>query len=343
MAYENNNAPQEQGAPDALKEKKRSGGGVLAFLLCIVLIAAGAGLMYMDINRDYRHGVYRCEDGRMMEEPAEPAPNKTSDFAHSAANLAKTYPGIQQYIMLVPTAACIQPVYLPEGAQVRDQKADLAEIRSRMPSSLQWIDLVEVFSDHTGEKLYYASDTYLTGWGSRYAAKTALTAMGAEMPEGKDKCYLLSNSFVGRLAQDRRPSLELFEKSGERLEIYVPEEEARYYRIDGSSGAESGSLYDSNAAKGREPYDVFFGGERALTEIRTTAINGETLLVIGDRTADSIVPRFVSSFEKIVLMHPSMSAKTVSELVEEYEVTKILYLYSANEYMTDMAVFRSLK
>lgn len=346
MAYEKNDAQQKQPASGvSKKEGKRTAGTAgraLIVLLCIVLTAAGAGLMYKDAGRNYRHGIYRCEDGRMMEEPAEPDSDKMRIAADKIKGLAEKHPDVQQYMMLVPAAACIQGGYLPDGAEVRDQKADLIQVRSLMPSNLKWIDLVEVFSDHTGEKLYYASDIYLTGWGSRYAAKTAIEAMGAKIPEGRDKCYLLSDTFVGRLAKDRIPSPELFKKSsGERLEIYVPEGEASYYRVDGRNGDWSGSLYDSAAAKGKNSYDVFFGGERALTEIHTTAVNGETLLVVGDRTADSIVPLFVSSFENIVLLHPSRCASTIDNLIKKYGVTKVLYLYGANEFMTDRALLRS--
>ena len=330
-------------ANEKMEKTSRSGGGTFIVLLCIILIAAGAALLYMDLTRDYRHGVYRCENGRMMEEPAEPDLNKTQNAAHFMQLLSDRHPDVQQYMMLVPTAACIQSGYLPEDVTVRDQKSDLAEIQRNMPSRLHWIDLTEVLSDHAGEKLYYASDTFLTGWGSRYAAKTAITEMGMNIPDGKDTCYLLADSFEGRLAKDKMPSLELFKKSkGERMEIYVPEDEASYYRVDESTGGWSGSLYDSGAANSSNPYNVFFGGERPLTEIHTTAINGENLLVIGDRTADSIVPLFVSSFENIVLVYPSKCAKKIDKLIEKYNITKILYLYGANEYMTDLSLLRTI-
>lgn len=346
MAYEENDVRQEQIASGTSKKDKNSGSGgrTLIILLCIVLIAAGAGLIYKDINRDYRHGVYRCQDGRMMEAPVEPDSAKIEMAADRIKGLAERYPDVQQYMMLVPSAACIQSGYLPDGAQVRDQKADLVQIRNQMPPGLQWIDLTEVFSDHAGEKLYYATDIYLTGWGSRYAAKTAIAAMGEEISEGRDRRFLLSDSFTGRLASDRMPSIELFtQKQGERLEIYVPEQEASYYRVDGSSGDWSGSLYDSRAAQGRDAYNVFLGGETSLTEIHTTAIDGETLLVVGDRTADSVIPLFVSSFENIVLMHPSSSAGTIDKLITKYNVTKVLYLYGANEFMTDRALLRAFR
>lgn len=332
---------------DAEKSKPaggtRAGSGLPIFLLCILMIASGMGLMYKDISRTFRHGIYRCEYGGMLEEPRKPDDEKITMAAGSMEALSQTYPNLQQYVMLVPTAACILPDYLPESAEIRDQKADLANIQSRLPGSVQWIDLVQLFSDHSGEKLYYASDRYLTGWGSRYAARAAIEAMGEEIPEGKDQCYLLSNSFSGRFAMDRIPSLHYFESSGERLEIYVPENEACYYRVDGRSKKWSGSLYDADAAQSTAAYNVFFGGEKALTEIHTTRINAETLLVIGDRTADSIVPLFVSSFENIVFVHPSKTPATVEKLVKKYNVTKVLYLYGANEYMTDRTLLRTLQ
>ena len=118
-----------------MEKTSRSGGGTFIVLLCIILIAAGAALLYMDLTRDYRHGVYRCENGRMMEEPAEPDLNKTQNAAHFMQLLSDRHPGVQQYMMLVPTAACIQSGYLPKDVSVRDQKSDLAEIQRNMPSS----------------------------------------------------------------------------------------------------------------------------------------------------------------------------------------------------------------
>ena len=131
-----------------------NGGRIPIVLLCAALIAAGIFLLYKDISRDFRHGIYRCENGRMLEAPAEPDPEKTDLVSSGVKDLAEKFPDVDQYMMLVPAAACIQPEDLPENAQIRDQKADLAQIRSKMPQSLQWIDLAETLSGHSGENLY---------------------------------------------------------------------------------------------------------------------------------------------------------------------------------------------
>ena len=211
---------------------------------------------------------------------------------------------------------------------------------SVLQQNLEWVDLISLFNDHKGEKLFYATAPYLTGWGSRYAAKAAVGAMGAEFPKSRETCYLLSDTYQGNLASDRTLMQKYGEHPGERLEIYVPEDEPAYYRIDEASGVWYGTLYDSSSLDSEDPFNVFFGGDRPLTEIYSAAINGETLLVIGDRTANSIVPLFVSSFEKIILVHPSESTRSLMSLAEKYQPTKILYLYGANTFMKDRSLLR---
>jgi hypothetical protein len=215
-------------------------------------------------------------------------------------------------------------------------------IRGAMPSELNWIDLLEVFFLHAGEKLYYATDIYLTGWGCRYASNKAIEGMGSEVPQSRDLCYLLSDRFRGKLAADGTLLQRLLKSKRERIEIYVPETEEPYYRVDGESNISYGSLYDRNAVDTENQFDVFFGGERPLTIIHTGAVNEETLFVIGDREADCIVPRFVSSFENIVLIHPSKCSDRIEKLIGKYKPTKILYLYGANSFMRDRTLLHFL-
>lgn len=323
------------------RKKKNSAGRAVIVVLCILLIGACAVLMFKDRKRDFRHGVYRCKDGRLMEEPAVPDQEIIDGVREGTELLAKAHPEIRQYMMLVPSAACIQSEYLPENAgKVRDQAQDLAQIQGVLQQNLEWVDLTGLFNDHKGEKLFYATAPYLTGWGSRYAAKAAVSAMGAEFPKSRETCYLLSDTYQGNLASDRTLMQKYGEHPGERIEIYVPEDEPAYYRIDEASGVWYGTLYDSSSLDSEDPFNVFFGGDRPLTEIYSAAINGETLLVIGDRTANSIVPLFVSSFEKIILVHPSESTRSLMSLAEKYQPTKILYLYGANTFMKDRSLLR---
>ena len=328
-----------QSRPPAGRKRRSSVYGVV---LCLLLVAAGAVLLYRDMNRTCRHGIYRCEGGRMLEMPVVPDSYKTAETASGIAALAEKHPEIEQYMMLIPSSGYMQRRFLPEGAPLRDQTGDLQEIRAKMPSALHWVDLVEVFSGHEGEKLYYATDPHLTGWGSRYAARAALESMEAETVEGKDECYLLSDSFEGRLAQDDTLIHRFLDRKAERIEIYVPENEVPYYRVDVTSDTWSGSLYDAAAVEGSDPLKVFFGGERPLTEIHTAAVNGRTLLVAGDTMANTIVPMFVSSFEKIVFVHPSEYPAGMEKLIRKYQPTGILYIYGMNGFIQDRALLHTL-
>ena len=146
------------------RKKKNSAGRAVIVVLCILLIVACAVLMFKDQKRDFRHGVYRCKDGRLMEEPAVPDQEIIDGVREGTELLAKAHPEIRQYMMLVPSAACIQSEYLPENAgKVRDQAQDLAQIQSVLQQNLEWVDLISLFNDHKGEKLFYATAPYLTG------------------------------------------------------------------------------------------------------------------------------------------------------------------------------------
>lgn len=333
---------EETGAEFEDKPERRGHGGLLCLLVSLLLIGAGAALFYRDMGRDLRHGFYRCSSGRMLEIPAAPDADQIQETAYGIEKIAQDHPQISQYMMLIPSAGYIQQRFLPEGMAIRDQAADLASVRDDMPADLTWIDLADLFSGHEGEKLYYATDPHLTGWGSRYAARAAMKAMEADMPEGRDACYLLSNTFEGKLAEDDTLLHRFWEPQAERVEIYVPENEAPYYRVDAATGKWSASLYDASKAEGTEPLKTFFGGERPLTEIYTAAVNGKTLLVVGDSMADTIVPAFVSSFEKVIFVHPSLCGTKMEKLIKKYEPTEILYVYGANSFMTDRALLHTL-
>jgi hypothetical protein len=112
--------------------------------------------------------------------------------------------------------------------------------------------------------------------------------------------------------------------------------------VDAATGKWSASLYEASKAEGTEPLKAFFGGERPLTEIHTAAVNGKTLLVVGDSMADTIVPSFVSSFEKIIFVHPSLCGTKMEKLIRKYEPTGILYVYGANSFMDDRALLHTL-
>lgn len=342
MKYSSEEEAEYEVRPAGRPSRRRVSAGSVFVFVFLFLTAASLFLLYLDMKRDLRHGVYRCEDQRMMELPAVPDVEKIALASEGIGAVAKAHPDISQYMMLIPSAACVQSGYIPAEIRVRNQAQDLKMIRGAMPSELNWIDLLEVFSLHAGEKLYYATDIYLTGWGCRYASNKAIEGMGFEAPQSRDLCYLLSDRFRGKLAADGTLLQRLLKSKRERIEIYVPETEEPYYRVDGETNISYGSLYDRKAVDTENQFDVFFGGERPLTIIHTGAVNEETLFVIGDREADCIVPRFVSSFENIVLIHPSKCSDRIEKLIGKYKPTKILYLYGANSFMRDRTLLHFL-
>ena len=173
MKYSSEEEAEYEVRPAGRPSRRRVSAGSVFVFVFLFLTAASLFLLYLDMKRDLRHGVYRCEDQRMMELPEVPDVEKIALASEGIGAVAKAHPDISQYMMLIPSAACVQSGYIPAEIRVRNQAEDLKMIRGAMPSELNWIDLLEVFSLHAGEKLYYATDIYLTGWGCRYASNKA--------------------------------------------------------------------------------------------------------------------------------------------------------------------------
>ena len=107
--YEDN--PAEESRATAQSTKKRGSRASLFVLVFLILMAAGIIVLHSDMKRELRHGIYRCEDQRMMELPVEPDQEKISMAAGSIRELAQTHPEIRQYMMLIPSAACVFPSF----------------------------------------------------------------------------------------------------------------------------------------------------------------------------------------------------------------------------------------
>ena len=80
-SYEYN--PAAESRPGTQSKKKRRSRAGLFVLVFLILMAVGLFVLYSDMKRDLRHGVYRCEDQRMMELPIEPDQEKISVAADS--------------------------------------------------------------------------------------------------------------------------------------------------------------------------------------------------------------------------------------------------------------------
>lgn len=90
-------------------------------------------------------------------------------------------------------------------------------------------------------------------------------------------------------------------------------------------------LYDLRKTEGRDPYEMFFGGNISLATIENkAALSEKELIVFGDSFSRSLVPLLTESYQKITLIDirylPSAYVGNYVEFTEQ----DVLFLYSTS-------------
>ena len=257
--------------------------------------------------------------------------NEISDF--SARNEKA-----QQIFLLAPTAIWLYADEAPTASEPGDQDAYIDLIYRLLPERMTRLDVREAFlreKDQT--ELYYRTDHHWTTEGAKIAAELLLKKLGIT-PDFPKESGAVSNTFMGTLAA----------KSGFRS---VRADAVTVYKIE--SNPDSGfyftvtytdeqkmtaSVYSAEALQTDNPYDVFFGGNHAEIEIKTSRETLRRLLVVKDSYANAVIPFLIPYFDEITVVDPRYYQGNIDELTAEAEFTDIVFIYNANTLSQDTSL-----
>ncbi len=295
------------------------------------------GLKLLTGDRE-SNGVFYLKSGRLAERFTMPSDASirtqlTEIRAFSAKNETA-----RQYFLLVPTAAALYPEEIPDFADPDSQHVYIDRILRELPEAVGAVDVRRAFTAEKGKsELYYRTDHHWTTEGAKIAAEELLKAMGLSMAD-PGTGGVVSASFMGSLAA----------KSGFRtvtpdaVTIYpiAPKpEEGSYFTVTYADEQETaGTVYDAAALRGDDPYEVFFGGNHAEIEIRTSLETGRRLLLIKDSYANALIPFLIGSFDEISVVDPRYYRGNLDELTAEKGFTDIVFLYNANTLSEDTSL-----
>lgn len=278
------------------------------------------------------NGVYLCDDGYLMEPPAEP------DAVHTARNLeavndfAARHDDLSMYMAVIPNAAAVLADKLPENAPVRDQRADLQALADGL-RGVTFLNVTQALTAHQDEQLYYRTDHHWTSLGARYAFEAMAPALGIAQPASAYQIYPVSTSFEGTLA-----SRSGCHDAADTIELYVPENNPAYYVSYEDTKTNSSSLYVRDCLDKKDQYTVFFGGNYPRVDIYSTAETGRRLLLFKDSYANCFVQFLTPYYEHIILIDPRYYYGDAETLLRSEKVTDVLFLYNANTYFEDTSL-----
>lgn len=279
-------------------------------------------------------GVFLGKNHYLMEEIESDAGENVEDNKRAIKEFAEANTQRAIYFLLAPNAAGVWEDRLPPFAVTENQAVQLESFSKALPEGIQWIDALEILKAHEEEEIYYHTDHHWTSLGAYYVFQGMKEAMQMEdaytVPV---KPWAVTNTFQGTLSAKSG-----FERGyQEPIYIYLPEEgkETDLVVHDVEAGTKSASLYDSDKLKERDKYGVFLGGNSPLLDIRTASASEKKLLIFKDSYANCMIPFLVPYYRQILVADPRYYYGDVQKLLEENQISDILFLYNANTFFKD--------
>lgn len=252
---------------------------------------------------------------------------------------AERYAGeeIDFSLLIAPTSATVMQRYLKNDVikVLPDEKAAIEDLNQN--SNIPLCDVTQALSEHDGEYIYYRTDHHWTTLGAYYAY----------------------GEWIENYAGQKAVALEMFPKeqvaddflgttySKAPLPLIKPD---RIDRFDHPSGDNvtmtiadarlneqftQASLYNDTYLDKKDQYSYFLSGNNPVTVIKSEANTGRRLLMFKDSYGNCFVPFLTSHFDDIVVIDMRYYRNTPQELMAQYEITDVLFLYNIQTLASD--------
>ena len=278
-------------------------------------------------------GVYLGDDHYLMQIPSAPNEVQLERNLQAISDFGQRHRDLNTVVSIVPNAVTIHSDKLPDNAPVRDQLADLQNIRSSL-RNVTFRDVTENMTAHSTEELFYRTDHHWTSLGAYRAFEVIAPSLGIQAPswDSYDR-YVVSTTFEGTLSS----------KSGshavrDRVEICVPYSNIEYYVTYPENQNGICSMYHRPALDAKDHYTVFFGGNYSRVDITTSADTERNLLLFKDSYANCMVQYLYPYFDHIVMIDPRYYYDNAENVIRSEGITDVLFLYNLDTFQSDSSL-----
>lgn len=290
------------------------------------------GIFQKAMGKRELNGVYVGKKGHLFLIPTAPEADALQNIADAVNAFALKNKDVRCCFAVAPNANAIQKEYLPGNVLPPDQKAEIDGFYGLL-KNVKTVDLYTALSAHKQEYLYYLTDHHWTSLGAKYAFEAIGDAIGIPARDLSCRRIVAAENFAGTLAS-KTGLFNVYDS----VELFVPETDAAYYVLDPATGEKDGSMYKEEYLAQKDKYAVLFGGNRALTVIRTTAENGRRLLVFKDSYANALMQFMYPYFSEIVMVDPRYFYDDLTPVINQYGITDALFLYNADTLWADTSL-----
>lgn len=283
------------------------------------------------------NGVYIAKNDYLMEGFKRSDDNSTLSKLSEINKFTNNNTGLKVSMMLVPNKVEIYSNLLPKSNPNDSQKEYVNFVKKNLDSKIKVVELFDVFEKNKNNiDLYFKTDHHWTTDGAYLAYVEYCKALNLEpINENMLERNLASDSFKGSLYYKNGAEIGF----PDELYLYLNKNEdkpvlVKYY----DDLKKVPSLYDVSKLQGRDPYEVFTGGNHTQIKIRTNIDTKRKLLVVKDSYANAMLPFLVNNFSEITIVDLRYFTECLQDVIQNNELTDVLFLNNINTFNTDSSI-----
>lgn len=283
------------------------------------------------------NGVYIANNDYLMEGFKRSDDNSTLSKLSEINKFTNNNTGLKVSMMLVPNKVEIYSNLLPKSNPNDSQKEYVNFVKKNLDSKIKIVELFDVFEKNKNNiDLYFKTDHHWTTDGAYLAYVEYCKALNLEpINENMLERNLASDSFKGSLYYKNGAEIGF----PDELYLYLNKNEdkpvlVKYY----DDLKKVPSLYDVSKLQGRDPYEVFTGGNHTQIKIRTNIDTKRKLLVVKDSYANAMLPFLVNNFSEITIVDLRYFTESLQDVIQNNELTDVLFLNNINTFNTDSSI-----
>lgn len=283
------------------------------------------------------NGVYIAKNDYLMEGFKRSDDNSTLSKLSEINKFTNNNTGLKVSMMLVPNKVEIYSNLLPKSNPNDSQKEYVNFVKKNLDSKIKVVELFDVFEKNKNNiDLYFKTDHHWTTDGAYLAYVEYCKALNLEpINENMLERNLASDSFKGSLYYKNGAEIGF----PDELYLYLNKNEdkpvlVKYY----DDLKKVPSLYDVSKLQGRDPYEVFTGGNHTQIKIRTNIDTKRKLLVVKDSYANAMLPFLVNNFSEITVVDLRYFTESLQDVIQNNELTDVLFLNNINTFNTDSSI-----
>ena len=285
-------------------------------------------------GKDESNSIFIGKDGQLFEKFIEASQEETDAKIAAINSFYERYSNLNMSFILTPTATKVLEEKLPKYAPNDDELDYINKVFSGLNDNIITINPYEALNQNKDDYLFYKTDHHWTSKGAYITYTVMCEKLGlTAKPIDDFDIVNVTNSFYGSLSS----KIGTKGKVSDSIDVYIPKESDFVVNYV-SEQIKSTSLFDSEYLDKKDKYCVFSGGNHALINIKTLGDPNKKLLIIKDSYANCFLPFLTSHYEEINVVDLRYYYDDLDKLIENKEITDVLFLYNSNTFNSDDSI-----